>query len=590
MSEKPVYALDFETTYSDELSVSTQGIKNYARATETFLISVVGSDGFEYVGPPEDFDFTMLNDCIVCAHNASFDAGILRYSLGFDDSRYIWKDTAALSTYLQCGRSLKNASHHMLDKEISKQARDAFKGFDRAKLEEKDLFGESMATLTYDYCLWDSKLSLEIWLKYSHLWPESEQEISRLNWECGHRGISVDVPLLDKFIKKLEEVMKDSEALIPWRDQGVLSATARDQYLTQELKLSRRELPSSFAADDDEFIQFCELHQVEALDNLKLYHRANTALKKYKAIKNRIDPETGRMPVELLYGGAPHTMRFAGAYGVNMQNLPRDEFAGTNMRNIFTAAPGKKMIIADYSAIEGVVLSTIVGSTKALDLFRAGRDYYECQAVAAGLYDENKGPLKEVDPKLRYRMKVQSLGCQYRMGGNRLGDMINDNRLGKELVTLFRESNPNIVRLWSKLEDAMRSGLDVGFWEMPLPSGRRIRYTNIHERDGKYGKELLCQTSKDKNVRPIHGGLLVENMVQGIARDVLTDAMLKLGKHDGKSFNILLHIHDEIVFEADEAIAEAVADEIKAVMETSPQWLPALPLRVDPSITDRFEK
>jgi len=82
--------------------------------------------------------------------------------------------------------------------------------------------------------------------------------------------------------------------------------------------------------------------------------------------------------------------------------------------------------------------------------------------------------------------------------------------------------------------------------------------------------------------------LLVENLVQGIARDVLADALLK---QDGNPlWSLLWTIHDEIVFESEAQVAETASAEIKKLMEEPPSWASDLPLRVEPEITNKFKK
>ena len=589
-----VYALDYETTYGDELSITPLGIQRYARETEVFLVSVVGSDGYEFVGPPELFDHSMLNHHTVVCHNVSFDAGIFRYALGLDDSSIDWRDSAGLTAYLQSGRSLKNASWHLLRKDVSKVARDAFKNRSRAELEDEDLFGVSMASNTHDYCLTDSRLTLEIWQKYSHLWPESEQKLSKITWEACHRGVAIDLAGVDAGVNAMGDAMADAEKSVPWRAQGVLSSSARKKYLVETLGFEPWQLPQSFAATDKDYLKFVAENDIPALGHLKRYHRAAVAKKKLESIRRRSHESV--MPYELMYAGAPHTLRWVGAGGddnetgggVNMQNLPQKPFENVDMRSLFIPRRGHKMIIADYSAIEGVVLAWVSKDKTTLDLFRQGKDFYESNAISMGLYDGDRGPLKSVDPDLRQRVKVMSLGAQYRMGGQRLGDLVDDLELGKELVRLFRELNPAVVSLWSRLETRILEDSEGGKWRMPLPSGRSIRYENIHTKEGKYGEEIWCQTSKDRSVRPINGGLLVENLVQGIARDVLADALLK---QDGNPlWSLLWTIHDEIVFESEAQVAETASAEIKKLMEEPPSWASDLPLRVEPEITNKFKK
>ena len=128
------YAVDFETYYDKKCSIRTLGVMGYFTHPDfdAYLVSVVGSDGYEFVGNPRDFDWSMLEDQLVLSHNASFDETL--YLFGAKQgwwplvSAKEWHCTADLAAYCGHPRSLKKASAEVLDVDLSKATRDNMRG------------------------------------------------------------------------------------------------------------------------------------------------------------------------------------------------------------------------------------------------------------------------------------------------------------------------------------------------------------------------------------------------------------------------------------------------------------------------------
>ena len=601
-----VYALDFETCYSEEVSVSHMGVYNYVTHpfAEPFMVAIVGSDGFEYVGAPEDAPWQMLDGQTVVAHNAGFDAGVFEYRLKRPE-KVLWEDSAALAAWLQAGRSLKNASFALLGKDVSKAVRDLFKGKSREDIEYKDLFGESLITQTRDYCLQDTRLCLELWLKYAHLWPEDERRMARLTWQWANRGIRVNQPLLQEGVERMESVKAEAVGAVPWSHAGVLNEKARNKHLCQLLQIEHSALPTSWGADDPGFLKFLERYSEnrevsEVLTHLKRFHKANTTLRKLENIRGRTTPD-GRMCYNMLYCGAPHTARWSGGRGdkggegggLNVQNLTKNEFEGVNLRHIFVPRPGYKFVIADFSQIELVVLKWLVKDTNFLKMFAGGMDGYEAVAVERGEHDPELGALKDLNPDLRFALKVENLGAQYGMGAGKLGGMIGDPEKATEIINNFRAKNPGVTALWANLGNAMLEAAQRGEtqWDMALPSGRSISYFNLHVKKGEYGLQCWANTAQDKHVKSWWGGSLTENACQGVARDALKEALLRLEDHsDDKGWYVNWHVHDEAILEVPEEKAETCANRISELMCVTPDWAEGLPLRVGYAVADHYLK
>src|ERR1700761_590032 len=135
-------AVDFETFYSKEVSISVRGVDGYLRhpETEIYLVSIVGDEGEEFVGHPSDFDWHCLVGRELWSHNAAFDRRVYHYLRQRnphlpDLLTPLWNCTANLSVYHRGGRSLKKAVENLLGGEVSKDVRKAMMGVtaERAK-------------------------------------------------------------------------------------------------------------------------------------------------------------------------------------------------------------------------------------------------------------------------------------------------------------------------------------------------------------------------------------------------------------------------------------------------------------------------
>jgi RecA-family ATPase len=130
---------------------------------------------------------------------------------------------------------------------------------------------------------------------------------------------------------------------------------------------------------------------------------------------------------------------------------------------------------------------------------------------------------------------------------------------------------------------------------MILPSGRRLSYQSPRVKIGERGKPVVIFKELDINKRWVdcregkgaYGGLWAENATQAVARDLLTDAMLRA---DAASFEIVVHVHDELVLEVPEADGKVVADKLGALMVEAPAWAEGLPIAAEARFGPRYCK
>ena len=313
-----------------------------------------------------------------------------------------------------------------------------------------------------------------------------------------------------------------------------------------------------------------------------------------EAISRRIMPN-GRLNYELKYGGA-HTMRWTGGGGLNLQNLQKKPWLGIYLRSLLIPEPGKKFIVCDLSQIEPRILAWMVGDEQLLSLLRQGFGVYEAMAITWGMWNGAAGILKKLDPILYAFMKSMTLGCGYGMGAEKFQLKCEEEGILMSLeearyrIILFRDRNPLIVRKWHEFDRELQRHLPKREATLYLPSGRTLHYPNLRRRrrpptmevDPVTGKvtihpgkeEIVADIYGEKGAETLSlwGGVLVENAVQSIARDVFADDLLRL---DEAGVRVVLHTHDEALCEVSPDVTEK---DIEALFTVLPSWAKNLPL------------
>jgi DNA polymerase len=279
------------------------------------------------------------------------------------------------------------------------------------------------------------------------------------------------------------------------------------------------------------------------------------------------------------------------------------------VRTAFIPSEGHRFVVSDFSAIEARVVAWVAGEEWVLDAFRNGEDIY-CK-TASMMYHvpvEKHGQNKE----LRQKGKIAVLACGYQGGVGAMrqmdkGGTIPDEEL-QSVVDQWRAANPKIVKLWKKVEMAAKAAIEdhkahtiergISFsyrnnsLYIGLPSGRSLVYFGARLKEGQYGDQIVYkgvnQTTKKWEDTETYGGKLVENIVQGIARDCLAEAMMRVDNmYPGK---IVMHVHDEMIVDMP---AETAADNLRIVngiMGTAIDWAPGLPLKGDGYVCDYYRK
>ncbi len=347
---------------------------------------------------------------------------------------------------------------------------------------------------------------------------------------------------------------------------------------------------------------------------------AKSSIKKYEAMKKTVCTDN-RIRGMFQFYGAPRSGRWAGR-GVQLQNLPQNHIADLDearrlvsisdhhmlaslydsvpdvlselIRTAFIPEEGKKFIVADFSAIEARVIAWLAGETWRSEVFASGGDIYCASASRMfGVPVEKHG----VNGHLRQKGKVAELALGYggsvgalkAMGALEMG--VPEEEL-QGLVNAWRAASPNICKLWWDVDRAVKTAIREkrtvqckqlaftyrsGMLFIHLPSGRCLSYVKPHLGQNQFGSEsvkyLGLGATKKWEIIESYGPKFVENIVQGISRDLLCEAMLRL-----RDKRIVAHVHDEVIIEADRGDS---VKEICSVMAEVPAWASGLQLRAD---------
>lgn len=356
---------------------------------------------------------------------------------------------------------------------------------------------------------------------------------------------------------------------------------------------------------------------------------AKSSIKKYQAME-KVACADNRARGLFQYYGANRTGRAAGRL-IQCQNLPQNHMTDLEqarslvrsgdfdtldllydnvpvvlselIRTAFTPKDDCKFIVADFSSIEAVVLAWLAGEKWTIEAYSAKRDLYIENAEI--MFRVPKG---SIDKKslLRQKSKIAVLACGYSGSVSALKafgalDMGLKEEELKPLVDAWRAANPNVVRFWWDADKAAKiavkqkkitetHGIRFSYQSdmlfITLPSGRKLAYVKPRIGTNRFGSECVTYegigaTKKWERIES-SPGKWVENITQAVARDILYYALFTF-----RSSDVVMHIHDEVVIEADKRLSPSVVSE---QMSRVPLWAAGLPLRCDSYETPFYRK
>lgn len=582
--------------------------------------------------PDEIINAIKDESIIKTAHNAMFERVCLSRFLGLPPHTYLnprsWHCTLIWSAYLGLPLALKDVGYVLkLDKQKLEEGKELVKYF----------CVPCSPTKTNNYRTRnmpdDAPEKWELFKAYNKRDVETEMEIQQrlekypvpdevweeywLDQEINDRGVRVDLTLVEKAIAMDEasktELTQKAQEITNLENPN--SAIQLKHYLStigvDVESLGKKQVKEMLKEASPEVKEILELR-------LQL---AKSSVKKYQAMKNASCSDDRARGMFQFYG-ANRTGRFSGRL-IQLQNLPQNHLPDLAearslvrdgdyevvkllyedvpdtlsqlVRTAFIPSEGKKYIVADFSAIEARVIAWFANEKWRLDAFKNGEDIY-C-ASASQMFHV---PVVKhgVNGELRQKGKIAELALGY---GGSVGamkamgalDMGLDEEELEDIVTMWRGASPNITKFWWDVDSAamktvkekttvkMHHGLTFtyksGLLFITLPSGRKLSYVKPRIGINQFGGECITyegvgSTKKWERI-DTYGPKLVENIVQATARDLLCYAIKNL-----KDKRIVMHIHDEVVIEADK---ETTVKEISDIMGQTPPWAEGLILRAD---------
>ena len=574
------------------------------------------------------------------SYNSQFERICLSRLLGYPAGNYLapasWRCSMVWASTLGLPRSLESVGAVLgLEKQKLTEGKDLIRYFCVPCRPTKANGGRTRNLPEHDpekwerfkaYNLRDVETEMQIQERLSRFpVPDFIWEEYHLDQEINDRGIGVDMELVRQAIaidarsrERLTAAMRELTKLENPNSVQQMKQWLSDHGLETDT-LGKKAVAELIKAAPEPLREVLSLRQ----------QLAKSSVKKYTAMENAVCADSRAHGMFVFYG-ANRTGRFSGRL-IQLQNLYKNtmpdlaqaralvrsgNYEALSMlyedipdtlsqliRTAFVPQDGRKLIVADFSAIEARVLAWLAGEKWVLEVFEKGGDIY-CETAARMFHCrvEKHGENAE----LRQKGKQATLSCGYggsvgalkAMGALEAG--MTEEEL-QPLVDSWRAANPNIVRFWWDVDRAVKEcvkmriptethGLRFDYRSamlfITLPSGRKLAYVKPRIGENQFGGESVTYmgvsgTKKWERLES-YGPKFVENIVQGTARDILCYAMQTL-----KNCSIVAHVHDEIIIEADRRMSvEAVCEQ----MGRTPPWAKGLKLRADGYECEFYQK
>ena len=590
---------------------------------------------------PDEVKTALTDEAVTkWAFNASFERICLSHYLGLSTGEYLdpaqWHCSMIWAATMGLPLSLEGVGAVLgLEKQKLTEGKDLIKYFCQPCTPTKSNDGRTRNypyhapekwSMFKKYNLRDVETEMSIQARLANFpVPESVWNEYHLDQKINDRGVALDMTLVRQAIdmdgrsrqrltsamKKLTELDNPNsvQQMKQWlADNGLETDTLGKKAVTELLKTAPEPLGEALS-----------LRQ----------QLAKSSVKKYQTMETAVCAD-GRARGMFQFYGANRTGRWAGRL-IQMQNLPQNHLPDLEqaralvrcgdfdalellyedvpdtlsqlIRTAFVPRAGAKFIVSDFSAIEARVIAWFASEQWRQEVFAKGGDIY-C-ASASQMF---KVPVEKhgINGHLRQKGKIAELALGYggsvgalkAMGALEMG--LTEDEL-PPLVDAWRQSNPNIVKLWWDVDraalEAVRNkhtnsthgvvfSCQSGMLFITLPSGRRLAYVKPRIGENKFGGQCITYEgvggTKKWERLDSYGPKFVENIVQATSRDILCYAMQTL-----RNCSIVMHIHDELVIEADPRMSlQAVCDQ----MGRTPPWAKGLLLRADGYETNFYKK
>ena len=459
--------------------------------------------------------------------------------------------------------------------------------------------------------------------------PPEERQVLLLDMAINDRGVRANLPVIKAANALVQQVQRDINARLSALTEGTVTTV----HQTARLKDAVNARGHALKTLDKRAVAACLAHHSDDVSRELLELRQRGAHQNvFERLLAHADPVDGRIRGALRYHGAGPG-RWTSP-GVQLHGLSRNDaeypatlidalvagdyaelarygdllkVVGQLERATLCAADGHELICADINAVESRVTAWVSGETWKLQAFKrydesGGDKSLDLYRVLAHRILNKNSPVGEISAAERQLGKCAELACGF---GGSVGawrriakdeDVRSDDDV-KAIVRAWRAKHPRTCAFWERLVRAARSSIVTGKpvqvsavprivtnydgtdLTITLPSGRVINYPNAHlvpsEKFVNGVHDIEFMDNANGQWKPVRAwyGVLVENVVQGIARDLLAAA---IGRAAARGWNVVHHAHDELVIEA--LTGTILAQDVLALLIEPPAWAAGLPL------------
>ena len=555
------FSFDLETTSLDYMQAKIVGLSFSVKAGEAAYVPVA----HDYEGVPKQLQRekvlekfkALLEDAKICklGQNLKYDMNVLaNYDIHMQGVQH---DTMLASYVLD-----STLRHNMDDM--------AVRHLSHSTIHFEDIAGKGARQLTFNqiaieqaapYAAEDADITLRL---HEVLWPELEQTpsltkvyreleipllpvLSRME----RNGVLLDVIMLAKQSKQLAQRLNELELEIyeiAGEEFNIGSPKQLQVILFEKLALPViSKTPKGQPSTAESVLQ--ELAHDYPLPKLILEYRSLSKLKSTYTDKlpQQVEPTTGR--VHTSYHQAVAATGRLSSSDPNLQNIPIRTEEGRRIRQAFVAAPGYKMVAADYSQIELRIMAHLSGDKGLLDAFAKGLDVHS--ATAAEVFSV---PADKVTKDQRRSAKAINFGLIYGMSAFGLAKQLDITRAdAQEYVDLYFQRYPGVKNY---MEQTKEKAKEQGYVETVF--GRRLYLHEINARNGMR-RQYAERTA-------------INAPMQGTAADIIKRAMIDLDKEiqtGDLDMRMIMQVHDELIFEVKESQLDDAIKLINKKMESA---------------------
>ena len=636
--------LDFETYYDKEFSLRKMTTEAYVRDDRFKVLGVATKCGSN---PPvwvSDICYTghirkhlkslCLQDRAVLCHNSAFDGAILSWIYGIKPK--FWFDTLSMArptNAMTTGCSLDALAYAY---KLGVKGKEILNSMGKHK---EDFTSEEWDRFI-QYATNDVELTYKLFKALKKDFPTRElMVIDKTIRMYTEPMIELDKKVLEEHLLSIKKKKKkllgslpnltEQETAVDTQELWKKILMSNDKF-AKILKMNGVEPPTkispttgkktnAFAKTDEGFNDLLEngSSEVQLLCQARLGTKSTIEETRTESLIGVAD--RGKLPIMLHYYGA-HTGRFSGGDKLNLQNLPRN---GT-IRKSLTAGEGRCLLACDSSQIEARVLAYIAGQDNIVQAFREGRDVYS--EFASEVYGRKITKENKLE---RFVGKTCILGLGYGMGATKFADTVNaglkefnttiDEIESKRIVDTYRRTNWKIKMLWDKCNAILHSLYSKTSGQITdlisydpngirLPNDMYVRYPALQNNNSSvwttgespfsdwryisnsrtFRKYIKARVTGDRITHnewtKIYGGKVVENIVQALARIIIAEQMIEIGRY----YPVAFQVHDELIINVDESEKENAEKQITTIMSTPPIWASDLPVACEVGIGHNY--